>query len=234
MTLTDILSRTRCLLIDFDGPICSVFAGHPATTVAAQLLDLIRDRVGTLPPHIAELEASPLQILRQVADLGDDELTRAVADACRDAETIAVASATPTLGAEDVLRAAHDAGLSIVIVSNNASTAIEAYLHRRDLAQYFDAVAARTDDMGPQLLKPHPFLVEHGLTVANAQPDEAAFIGDSTTDIEAGNAAGTATIGYANKPGKHQHLADAEADAVIDAMTAIVRGLQLAQLGTTK
>jgi hypothetical protein len=104
MNLVDLLGRTRCLLIHFDGPICAVFADYPTSTVAAELHAVIAARIGTVPANIAELTANPLRIVRQVADLGDAELTRAVADALRDAELAAVATATPPPGAADVLR----------------------------------------------------------------------------------------------------------------------------------
>jgi len=227
MTLTDLVARARCLLIDFDGPICAVFAGHPAATVAQELHDIVRERFdGELPPGIAALSADPLQILGQVDALGDDALTRAVADACRDAETAAVAAARPTPGAEDLLRAAHHTGRQVAIVSNNASQAVETYLRDHDLTRYIDGVAARSDRMPPRLLKPHPFLIEHGLASVHAQPADAVFIGDSVTDVGAGQAAGTPTIGYANKPGKHQRLTAAGADAVIDTMQSLVHALQ--------
>ena len=227
MTLTDLVARARCLLIDFDGPICAVFACHPAATVAQQLHDIIRERLdGELPPGIAALNADPLHILGQVDALGDDELTRAVADACRDAETAAVTTARPTPGAEDLLRAAHHTGRRVAIVSNNASQAVETYLRDHNLIRYIDGVTARFDGMPPRLLKPHPFLIERGLTTVHSRPADALFIGDSATDIEAGRAAGTPTIGYANKPGKHQRLTDAGADAVIDTMPPLVEALQ--------
>jgi phosphoglycolate phosphatase-like HAD superfamily hydrolase len=44
-------------------------------------------------------------------------------------------------------------------------------------------------------------------------------VGDSVTDIEAGRAAGVATVGYANKPGKDVDLAGA--DAVVTAMAEL-------------
>lgn len=227
MTLTHLVARARCLLIDFDGPICSVFAGHPAADVAQELHDIIRERFdGELPPGIAVLNADPLQILGQVDALGDDELTRAVADACRNAETAAVATAWPTPGAEDLLRVAHCTGRRVAIVSNNASQAIEIYLRDHDLTRYIDGLAARFDGMSPRLLKPHPFLIERGLTTVHAESAEAVFVGDSVTDVEAGRAAGTPTIGYANKPGKHQRLTAARADAVIDTVQALVQALQ--------
>lgn len=227
MTLADLVARARCLLIDFDGPICAVFAGHPAATVAQQLHDIIRERLGDeLPPGIAALSSDPLQILGQIDALGDEGLTRAVADACRDAETAAVATARPTPGAEDLLCAAHHTGRRVAIVSNNASQAIETYLSSHNLTRYIDGLAARFDGMPPRLLKPHPFLLQRGLTTVHARPAEAVFIGDSVTDIEAGQDATTPTIGYANKPGKHQRLADAGADAVIDTMQSLVQALQ--------
>ncbi|MEU7903639.1 HAD family hydrolase [Actinoplanes sp. NPDC049118] len=223
MTLADLVGRARCLLIDFDGPVCAVFAGHPAATVAAHLHGIIRAELAeAVPPQLGAQNTDPLQILRQVADLGDDALTRTLADACRDAEVTAVATATPASGADDVIRAAHESGRRVVIVSNNAAAAIEAYLRSHDLTRHVHAIAARHDGMDPRLLKPHPYLVTQGITAAHAQPANTAFIGDSVSDIEAGQAAGIATIGYANKPGKHQRLRDAGADTVIDTMHEVV------------
>ena len=43
----------------------------------------------------------------------------------------------------------------------------------------------RFDGMPLRLLKPHPFLIERGLTAGHALPADAVFIGDSITDIEA-------------------------------------------------
>jgi HAD superfamily hydrolase (TIGR01509 family) len=228
MKLADLLGRTSALLLDFDGPICAVFAGYPASTVAAELHAVIADRLGTVPPEIAELTTNPLRILRRVADLGDAELTRAIADACRDAEVAAVATASPTPGAGDVLRAARECGRRVAVISNNSSDAVEKYLQSRDLVRYIDGIAARFDDMDPRLLKPDPLMVKAGLATVRARPADAVLVGDSVSDIEAGRAGGTATIGYANKPGKHERLTDAGADVVIDTMTELADAVRLA------
>jgi beta-phosphoglucomutase-like phosphatase (HAD superfamily) len=179
VTLTNLLVNADCLLIDFDGPICSVFAGYPARAIAEAMRALAQERGGAeLAPVFADLPFDPLEILVAVAAVADDSLIREVSDACRDAEVKAVASAAPTLGAADVLRTAHAAGRSVAIVSNNSSAAIEAYLHRHDLLQYVAGIAARFDGMDPRLLKPHPFLVEQGPAAAQASRDAAIFIGD--------------------------------------------------------
>jgi phosphoglycolate phosphatase len=226
-TLAELIGRARCLLIDFDGPICSVFAGYPAADIARELHTIVRNHfAGTPPPALADLPGDPLDTMTTVAAFGDNALTRAVADAGRDAEVTAVATATPTPGAADVLRAAWESDRRVVIVSNNASAAIESYLQSHNLSRYVDAVAARHDGMDPRQMKPDPHLVQHGLAAVQVPSADAVFIGDSITDIEAGTAAGTRTIGYANKPGKRDRLTDAGADIVIDAMQTLAQALQ--------
>jgi HAD superfamily hydrolase (TIGR01509 family) len=222
----DILGRTAALLLDFDGPICAVFAGYPAPAVADKLRAVIAAHLGTVPADLADVP-DPLRMLRPAADLGDPELTRAVTDACRHAEVSAVATAAPTLGAHDVLRTAHDGGRRVVIVSNNSAEAVQAYLHAHDLSEYVDHVAARYDGMDPRLLKPDTHLVDAALTTLGVDPAGAVLVGDSESDIEAGQAAGTATIGYANKPGKRQRLADAGADTIVSTMIELADAIQL-------
>jgi HAD superfamily hydrolase (TIGR01549 family) len=222
MTLAELLSQARHLLIDFDGPICSVFARHSAAVVADELREVIRRRCGgTLPPELAELHGDPLRLLTDVAALGNDELTGKLAEACREAEVTAVKSATATPHAADVLRAASAAGYRVTVVSNNATEAIGDYTRLHGLSPYVDGVAARFDGMDPRLLKPHPFLLERALASTDSPHVSAVFIGDSVTDIEAGRAAGIPTIGYANKPGKHQRLAAAGAEVVIESMQVL-------------
>jgi phosphoglycolate phosphatase-like HAD superfamily hydrolase len=61
----------------------------------------------------------------------------------------------------------------------------------------------------------------------HADADASALLGDSITDIAAARAAGIASIGFANKPGKHEALASAGADVVIDDMYAILSAAPL-------
>ncbi|MBB2945342.1 phosphoglycolate phosphatase [Actinoplanes lutulentus] len=226
MTLADLVGSAGFFLIDFDGPICSVFAGHPAPVVADDLRDVIRrHNGGELPTKLAEPHGDPLRLLVDVGELGDDELTGKVANASRDAEVTAVQSAAPTQGADEVLRAASLTGRKVAVVSNNATTAIGEYLALHGMASYVDGIASRFDGMDPCLLKPHPFLLERALSSAGVPRDRAVFIGDSVTDVEAGRAAGIRTIGYANKPGKQQRLTDAGADIVIHSMRALAAEL---------
>jgi len=80
--------------------------------------------------------------------------------------------------------------------------------------------------MHPRQLKPHPRLVRTGLEMVGAEAQRAIFVGDSTSDIEAGKRAGVPTIGYSSRPDKRERLTAACADAVIehlDELTAALR-----------
>ena len=55
---------------------------------------------------------------------------------------------------------------------------------------------------------------------------ECVLVGDSTTDVLAGHFAGVAVIGYADKPGKAQPLADVQAAAVTTDLAEITTALR--------
>lgn len=233
-SLADILGPVRCLLFDFDGPIADVFAGYPARPIANYLWDLLQANYhGDIPESLVAVRWDPFLFLREVEKLGAPDLTRLVDDACQDAEVTAAGSALPTPGAADSLRAANESGRKVAIVSNNSADAIEAFLHAHDLLKYVDGIAARFRGMPPHLLKPHPFLIEQGRAVVGGISAEAtAFVGDSESDVVAGRADGISTIGYANKPGKIERLAEAGATVVTVSMAALANALYQASKPT--
>jgi phosphoglycolate phosphatase-like HAD superfamily hydrolase len=54
----------------------------------------------------------------------------------------------------------------------------------------------------------------------------AALVGDTLADVMAGHPAGVAVIGYADKPGKAEALADAQAAAVTTDLAEISTALR--------
>jgi phosphoglycolate phosphatase-like HAD superfamily hydrolase len=231
MKLADLLGRTRAVLLDFDGPVCALFAGRPMASVAADLHAIIGERLGTVPAEIVEPAVDPVHLLRRVAALGDAELSSAVADALRAAELAAVATARPTPGARDVFRTAQVTGRRVGVVSNHHGDAVEKYLHANDLLQYVDGIAGRCDGMDPRDLMPDPLLVRAGLTAARqtarVQPAGAVLVGDSASVVEAARAAGVPTVGYANQPGTRERLAAAGADIVVETLDELADALRM-------
>jgi len=75
-------------------------------------------------------------------------------------------------------------------------------------------------------MKPDPYQVRAAVRMLDADNTECIMIGDSTSDVFAGLLAGVPVIGYANKPGKAQALADVKAAAVttdLDQITAAMK-----------
>ncbi|MEU5695181.1 HAD-IA family hydrolase [Actinosynnema sp. NPDC020468] len=148
-------------------------------------------------------------MLRYAATLGDTE-AREVEAVLSAYEIKAVHSAEPTAGAHDLMRAWHDRGRPLAIVSNNSTAAVTAYLRRHDLHSITDYVSARN---GPQIdqLKPSPQFINQALDHLSTSASRALLVGDSGTDIRASRAAKVIAIGYANKVAKLTSLKDGAA-----------------------
>ncbi|MGK4581365.1 HAD family hydrolase [Kitasatospora sp. HPMI-4] len=213
--LADVLRPVKHVLLDFDGPVCSVFAGLPAPEVARRLREGLL-ATGERAPVGAERESDPLALLRLVADAQPD-LTESMDAALAALETEAVRVARPTLGGESVLRTAARSGRLVSVVSNNAGEAIEAYLAEHGLSDYVAGIFGRVPG-DPSSMKPNPRLLLEAMEAAGTGPERCIFIGDAARDVEAGLAAGVPTIGFANKPGKNAKLASAGSIAIIDSM----------------
>lgn len=224
--LAALVGHARVILLDFDGPVCSVFAQHPASAVAHQLRKLLVDQAVTLPTEILT-EPDPLAVLRFTATLDHPVVVRLVDQALRREEITAARTAQPTPYGREVIVAAHQTGRQVAMVSNNSAESIRMYLETRRLTPYVRPVIGRPE-AAPERMKPDPYPVLAALRELGAEPKECVLVGDSVSDIEAAHAAGIAAIGYANKPGKRERFAGA--DAVIDSMAELVAAFAIDEL----
>jgi HAD superfamily hydrolase (TIGR01549 family) len=213
--LAEVMSRSRCLLFDFDGPICGIFAGLPAPSIAADLRELVAGRGVDIPREVAA-SGDPFDVLRYAATISPD-LTQAVGDELRTMELRAVEVADATPYARQVIETAHQAGRAIAAASNNSREAVTRYLTTARLAPMFTRIIGRTDP-DPELLKPNPHLITRAVKELGADPAECVLIGDSLSDIDGARNAAILSVGYANKPGKLERFTAAGADAVITSM----------------
>lgn len=225
MTLTQLLTAHRHVLLDFDGPVCAVFGGVSARDTATQFAAILRDRGVPLPAEASNTD-DPFDVLRAATHAHADAALLAEAS-LRDLEVQAVHVAPLTPGIGGALDALVETGHTITIVSNNSEAAVAAVLAAHSLRARIGAIIARTEP-DPALLKPNPHLVRCAIQRLPANPDECVLIGDSVTDITAARRAGTAVIAYANKPGKRQNFAPHRPDAIIEHMQAITHALRSA------
>ncbi len=218
--LDAIVSQTRHLLLDFDGPICSIFAGLPAATIADRLRKLLGDQT---PENIARTD-DPFEVFAYAATISEDLAARVEAE-MTDQELAAVPTAAPTPYVHEVVTACQTSGRSIAVVSNNSTRTVHAYLTRHGLDDRISLVIARTNH-DPALLKPSPHLITQAVKALNAEPSECTLVGDSVTDIQAARIAQIHSIGYANEPGKRERFTAAGAAAIVNSLADLALNLR--------
>lgn len=222
-TLSRLLAGRGPLLLDFDGPVCAIFAGYPAVSVADELRSLLRDQ-GVTVPDLLLGTPDPLEILRWVGTLRQPDVTRTIEDALCTAELHAVRSSAPTPYVREVIVAARKVGKPIAVVSNNSAAAVMEYLTAKRLAPYITSVIGRAY-ADPARMKPNPEPILHAVFDLGAEPSDCVLIGDSLGDIAGARAAGVPVIGYANRDEKVQPFRDAKADAVVSSLGDIAVAL---------
>ncbi len=209
------------LLLDFDGPVCSIFAGYPAPSIARELVELLRAAGVEPPANIAE-QRDPLEVLRWTGESCSRTLTESVEDALCAAESRAVRAAAPTSYGHEVIEAAHRAGTPVAVVSNNSAGAVSAYLSAHRLAEFVAPVIGRAY-ADPTRMKPNPEPILMAVQALDAEPGDCLLVGDSLSDIEGAKAAGVRVVGYANRPWKVD--AFGAADLVVTSMREILAAI---------
>jgi phosphoglycolate phosphatase-like HAD superfamily hydrolase len=218
--LASLVRQADRLLLDFDGPVCRLFAGLPAPLVARELLERLPTElvssVGSTDPH---------EVLRRVHALD----ARYVADlerALSSAESRAAHSATPTPGAHQLIAAWHRSKGAVWVVTNNSPFAVEAYAQIHGLSGDLDGMSGREGAADVGRMKPHPCFVERALEDSETGPEAAVLIGNSDSDLVAAHRAGVAAVGFVDRPGRRQLLR--RADVVVADLSEVVRALEIA------
>ena len=219
MTAAELLEQAGALLLDFDGPVCSVFAEIPAAVVADQLRTVLADGGRTDLPESVAASSDPFDVLACAATFSDWD-GRHVEAAFTAHEVEAMTTAAPADGAHELIQAWHASGRPIAIVSNNSAAAISTYLDFHGLRPLINAVCAR-ESADVRLLKPSPYLLNCAVKALGIAAERCVFVGDALSDVEAAKAAGVRSIGYANKPGKREKLIRAGADAITEVLAEL-------------
>lgn len=212
-----LVDQAAAILLDFDGPICAIFAGYPAPEVAANLRDVIVTRGGVVSTRMAGTD-DPLAVLRMAADETPD-LIAELDDVLTDAEIRAAASASPTPGAEAFLEQCARRRQPVVIVSNNSGRGVTAYLEAHGLSDWVTKVYGRPVRQ-PALMKPATTVVREALDFVALPGTSTVLVGDSVSDVQVAKALDIPSVGLANKARKRATLSGAT--VVIDSMTELL------------
>ena len=225
--LRELITKTRNVLFDFDGPICRLFAGHTAERVAGELVEWLEGR--GLHGLLTEPERDsldPHMVLRAVDGRhpGSD-LVAELEERLTQEELRATSSAMPTPYADPLIRTWSAVGSRLAVATNNSPRVVRTYLSGRGLVRCFAPhIYGRTQDL--HLLKPDPHCLNRALNGLGAAPSATLMIGDTPTDFEAAEAAGVSFLGYASNDRKEKVLRDAGAEHVVGSLDTVLRMLR--------
>ncbi|MEW2134763.1 HAD family hydrolase [Streptomyces sp. NPDC005435] len=221
--LRDLIERARVVLWDFDGPICRLFAGHTAESVAAGMVDRLAELgLADLLTDAERDTLDPQVVLTAVGGARPGgELVAELEELLTEEELRATASAMPTAYADPLIRTWTAVGARLAVTTNNSPLVVHAYLAGRGLAGCFGPhVYGRSRDL--HLLKPDPDCLDRALAALGADPADALMIGDSPTDWFAARTAGVPFLGYARSERKAKLLREAGAGQVVPSLEPVL------------
>ncbi|AXG77888.1 helix-turn-helix domain-containing protein [Streptomyces paludis] len=208
--LEDLFADADALLLSFDGLLCRVFGRNPGP-VSQHLIQFARSRQLSLEHQIP---SDPVKLLRILGRQGSSDPIRHLDRLLAGYETEAARSAEPLPGISQLLHTLVAGNWRLAVVTDHASTAVEAFLERLDpLLGSHIAVFGRPGD--PRLMKPHP----HGLTLAaealRSDRSKVVLLGESVADAQAAQSAGIPFVGVAATSRQARMLREAGATRTV-------------------
>ncbi len=215
------LRSAEAILLDFDGPVCNLFHGYPASRIADRERTYLHQSGVTVPEALRGPD--PLKLLRWTG-VSRPDLVPHVEAILIEAEISASITAAPTDGARDFMAGVVRSGRPLAIVSNNSARAIASYLSLHGLAELVTHVAGRMPG-APWLMKPDPDSVLRAAAALDVKPQTCVLVGDTPTDMEAAHRAGARGVGYAKRETRVPELSEAGADLVVRSMATLIEEL---------
>ncbi|MER7170847.1 HAD family hydrolase [Streptomyces mesophilus] len=218
----DLITGKQAVLFDFDGPICRLFAGHPAAGVTRRLLAWLDENGGPGIVGSGWDSDDPHALLREVdRTYPDRELVEGLEGELTREELLATVKAYPTPYVDRLIQTWSATGVGLAVTTNNSPRAVERYLTQRNLLRCFGGgIHGRTHKVDH--LKPDPDCLHRALEFLGAEASSALMIGDTAADLHAARAAGVDFLGYGRDPHRQERLRSAGADLVVDSLGPVL------------
>lgn len=212
------LAAYDAVILDFDGPMCNVFAGYPAAAIAKELRQLLI--ANGWEPEALPATSDPHQIVRLV-HRQRPALAPRVEATLTVAEIAAVTTAIETPGLGNLLARLGTSQTPVAVASNNNAEAIGHWLNEHHYE--IEHVVGRDPDDASKM-KPAPDVLIQAIGLVGAEPGRSVFVGDAITDAEAATAAGCAFVALANKPRKVELFRGIGCTAVVTSLHQLLAG----------
>jgi beta-phosphoglucomutase-like phosphatase (HAD superfamily) len=216
--LDDILTRTRHLLLSFDGPICPLSVHTPSIQITDQLRATLSEQDIALPSEIKrasewrEMLTYAAAISQQLVQVIEAELTRI--------ESAAALTLRPTLHLHEVATACRDSGHSLSVIGDISVSTIRAYLAENSLDGAIPIVIARAPGKPVAAKQSH---IEQAAGERGIVPEVCAVLTSTPTDIDAARNVGASCIGYTSTDKTTEVRADATVSSLADLALSLRR-----------
>ncbi|MGJ7922822.1 HAD family hydrolase [Neobacillus sp. LXY-4] len=130
---------------------------------------------------------------------------------------IEVSDLAPIDGIRELLKRLKQLNYKIALASSSPIELIDAVLHKFEIESFFDYKVSGDE---VQNGKPAPDIYLETARRMNVNPDDCIVLEDSRNGIDAGNAAGMKTIGFANPGSGNQDLS--KANHVVDSIEGVL------------
>ncbi|KIL46525.1 pyrophosphatase [Jeotgalibacillus alimentarius] len=127
---------------------------------------------------------------------------------------------TPFEGVDEAVKALHERGIKLAIVSTKRHDMVLKGLKLMNLDQYFDVVIG-LDDV--ERAKPDPEPLNKALDALGSKADSAIMVGDNHHDIEGGKNAGTLSAGVAWTSKGRDYLNMYQPDYMLENMSELLK-----------
>ena len=207
----------KTILFDFDGTLVDSAPG-----IVKTMQQTFR-RMGVAVPDEDAMRATiglPLdKALQMLAGLSDDD-TRTATKTYRDIfhtyELNYINNSPHVISTLNKIKAS---GISMAIVTSRESTSLNLITDRRGMSSFFETSITGADGYKP---KPAPDMVLALMKRMNIKNHETLVVGDTTFDIEMGNAAGCSTVAVTYGYHSKERLASAKPTFTIDSFEKLI------------
>ncbi|MDI3407404.1 HAD family hydrolase [Streptomyces cavernicola] len=223
--LQDLIVRAECVLFDFDGPICRLYAHHDSRTVVDNLVEwLARQGEDGLLTADERDSADPRAVLSAVhAARPGSPLEAALEARLTEEELCAAARAFPTPYVDRLIRTWHATGVRLAVATDHAPEAARRYIEGRGVADCFGPHIHGRRTGRVHSLKPDPDCLHRALDSLGADPSTTLLIGDAPADHLAAREAGVAFLGYGQDGSRQESLRSAGVRHVVDSLGTVLR-----------
>lgn len=187
--------KFKAIFFDFDGTIADTVDGILATMTATfKELEIPIPPAQEMRSTIGMLLGDALQ---KLGNLDSARRELAVATYHRLFSEFELPNAHIFPGVQQTLQVLQSCGIKMAIITSRGFDSLNFILCKNGIVDYFGEKITRSNGFAP---KPAPDMVLHLLKKWNLNPQEVLVVGDTTFDIEMGNAAGckTCAVTYGN------------------------------------